>query len=120
LIIEEMEYGDKEFADEVLDKVFELIGSRILTLKIDYEVDFEGQMFDIFMKLPNVLYVSILPMSSYGKALPWSWMDFKMDHPLRAITILLDLLDGIFDHRFLNCLKDPLNKDRVPNIRNLR
>jgi hypothetical protein len=118
LIVEEMVYPHKSPTDEVLDKVFGLIGSRILTLKMDYEVDSVVEAWDIFEKFPNLLYLGIRTVFIYDDEL--SQMDLKIDHPLRSVTLLLDRPDDIYYPGFLDRVKDLLNIDWLPNIRNLR
>jgi hypothetical protein len=115
LIVED---GDKEPDYAVLDTVFDLIGSRILTLKIDYEAEPIGQLCDIFKKFPNLLYLEIRAIFIYDEALPH--MDLEANHPLCRVTMLLDHLDDIFSPYFLYCLEDLLNRDWLPNIRSLR
>jgi hypothetical protein len=99
---------------EVLKTIFDLIGSRTLTLKVGHNA---GQMASLFIKFPNLLDLSVSPIfvSEHRKR----HIPLEIDHPLRSITINLNEINVIYDTKFIERLKALLKENRLPNIRSL-
>jgi hypothetical protein len=102
--------------DEAIEVIFDLIGPQILTLKVEPETPSDG-FASYLTKFPNLLHLKALPEIIAYDAM--DYIDLQVDHPLRSITIGLDLCDDIFDPDFLDSLEDLVNIDRLPNIRRL-
>jgi hypothetical protein len=110
--------GSDQIFDVAPNTVFGLIGSRIVTLKVDYEEDdFTGQLFNIFAKFPNLLYLSVCATLLWDPTMRAT--DLEIDHPLRSFTILLDDLDDISDPYFIEGIEILFNKGWLPDIRTL-
>jgi hypothetical protein len=100
----------------VVDTIFGLIGSQILTLKVEYDDDRQDQLADIFRDFPNLLHLSLLPelIDFYVPA----DLELEHEHPLRTLTINLEEMDDILDTDFLMQLEDLVfHQDLLPNIR---
>jgi hypothetical protein len=101
----------------MLEIVFEMIGSRILTLKLDYYERPTGRLANYFFRFPNLVHLSLRPLfvSEYTVHRKYQ----GIDHPLCSITINLDELDEVLDLEGLNDLLDE-RRFRLPNLTSLR
>jgi hypothetical protein len=102
---------------DVLDVVFGLIGSQILTVKVQYEEDCNDQLAMIFINFPNLLHLSIPPDLISDDATADIYLG--NDYPLLSLTVILQQPDDIFDPYFLEFLEYLLDDDLLPNIRRL-
>ena len=105
----------------VLNTIFGLIGSRILTLKVEFE-GVRDEIANTFIKLPHLLQLRVRPglirsFIRYARSDPTY---LTMHHPLRSLTIYLNQLDYIFHTTLLNSLEDLLKVEWLPSIRTLQ
>jgi len=104
-----------QIAGSVLEIVFEMIGSRVVTLKVEYYQEVVGQLARIFRSCPNLLHLSV--QSCFVSDLAMGYVDLEVDYPLRSFTIYLKHLHDILEDELLDDLSDLVHEDRLPDLR---
>jgi hypothetical protein len=103
---------------DVLAEISRLIGTRIRTLKVNYDGDLADNFPNVFVNFPNLLDISVWPCFIFADAM--NCKDLKTDHPLRSVAMKLDSLDNVFDPGVLGGLGCRIiAEDRLPNTKSV-
>jgi hypothetical protein len=108
-------HNDVDMTTTFLDRVFGLLGPRIVNLSLECRVGHWGQLSDVLVIFPNLLRLSVRPCFITRDALD----GMGQKHPLQLLTISFETLWVLCQQDFMACLKQLLYHDCLYNIRSL-
>ena len=108
---------------DVMHLLVALLGSRILTFKLEFDELSEAYedtgLAELLTEFPNLLQL-IVPFCFISHVSYTTYiMGLQVDHPLRSITLNVESLDHIFLPDFLDALEHLLDDYRVSGFRSL-
>jgi hypothetical protein len=114
LVIED---GEDLYTPELV-KACRLIGSWIKSLQVNYNGVHVNEIRENFDHFPNLLQLNIRPGLIFVDAIFSAHV--AVNHPLRSVTVELDMLDQILDTDLLGYIDENyLVEDRFPDIRSI-